>query len=86
MLLLLSLLAADPTAAMMKAAAAHSTVLCEGATCRDDQARSPYRLDPNVAGPADGKTRALATTGHECAITGPTLCTHKPRTVFAATY
>ena len=84
MLLLLSLLAADP-AAMMKVAdarmaAAHAPA--EPAAPR----RSPYRLDPNVAVPADGKAAAVGTTGGQCAITGPTLCTRKPRPIFSSSY
>lgn len=81
MLILLSLIAAD-AATMMKVADARSPVVAEPAAPR----RSPYRLDPNVAGPADGKAAAVATTGGQCAITGPTLCTRKPRTLYAARY
>ena len=85
MLLILSLLAADP-AAMMKVAAARAATVCVETTCDAAPARSPYRLDPNVAGPADGKADALAFDGSECAVTGPKLCTHKERTIYSATY
>lgn len=51
---------------------------------RGEAPRSPYRLDPAVETPYDGKGAAVRTTGSQCAITGPTLCTRKPRTLYAA--
>ena len=85
MLFILSLLAADP-AAMMKIAAAQASIACGDMTCGAGPSRSPYRLDPNIAGPADGKAAALAEDGQQCAITGPTVCTDKPPTLYTASY
>lgn len=86
MLLLLGLLATDPTTAMMRTAADRSPAACADAACGEPPRRSPYRLDPNVDAGDDGKGVAVRTTGRRCAITGPTLCTRKPRTIYAASY
>lgn len=80
MLVLLSLLAADPVATVKLTE--HRVTVAEPALPR----RSRYRLDPNIAGPADGKAAAVATTGNQCAITGPARCTRKARTVYSASY
>lgn len=85
MLLLLSLLAADPVT-MMKTAADRSPDACADAACGEPARRSRYRLDPNVDDGVDGKSVAVRTTGSRCAVTGPTLCTRKPRTIYAASY
>lgn len=82
MLLLVSLLAADPVA-MMKVAAEHRSTLAADA---EAPSRSPYRLEPEAADGTDGKAAAVRTTGARCAVTGPTLCTRKPRTIFSSSY
>lgn len=77
MLLLLSLIAADPVVTVQR-------VVTEQAPAAPR--RSRYRLDPTIAGPADGKAAAVATTGNQCAVTGPARCTRKPRTVYKLSY
>lgn len=79
MMILLSLLAADP---VVRIKVDHPPVVTAEPAARS---RSPYRLDPNVAGPADGKNAALETTGDKCA-TAARLCTRKPRAIYAASY
>lgn len=81
MLVLLSLLAADPTLGIKLAST--PVLESEGSPAPP---RSPYRLDPNIAGPADGKAAAVRTTGSRCQITGPTLCRKKQRTLFSSSY
>ena len=80
MFILLSLLAADPVATV-KITDPRLTVDAPAAP-----RRSPYRLDPNIAGPADGKAAAVATTGERCAVVGQPICTRKPRTVYSTSY
>ena len=45
--------------------------------------RSRYRLDPQLSGDADTKSRALAETGRPCA-TSARLCTRPLRTLLTA--
>ncbi len=75
MLLTLILMAADPVVAL-------KTAVVIPAEPRGET-RSPYRLDPNVDVPYDLKGAATRATGSQCAITGPTLCTRKPRTLYS---
>ncbi len=85
MLILLSLLAADvpiDANATIKLADQHIIPADEPAAPR----RSRYRLDPNVAGPADGKDDALAITGADCERIGNLYCTTKPRTIYSSAY
>lgn len=84
MLVLLSLLAADPVT-MIRLTGPRITAAQTPAEPSAPR-RSPYRLDPNIAGPADGKAAALGATGERCSVTGARLCTRKPRTVFASSY
>ena len=83
MLLLLSLIAADPAATVR---VTDVRMDLTGVGQAETPRRSPYRLDPNVAGPADGKDAAVGMTGSKCAVTGARMCTRKPRTIYAASY
>lgn len=81
MLVLLGLIAADPTAAPRPT---HLRIAVPAQP--DAPRRSPYRLDPTVAAPADGKAAALAQTGADCDRIGRLSCTSKPTRLYQTSY
>lgn len=82
MLILLSLLAADPET-MMKVADDRQAMLREAVA---KPVNTRYRLDPRVTVPPDGKDDALAITGADCERIGNLYCTTKPRMLYSVAY
>lgn len=86
MLVLMSLMIADPDAATMLKVAAQRSQPCADATCGEPERRSPFRIEANPDGAYDRKAAALAITGKDCERIGKLVCTGKQRTIYTTAY
>ena len=86
MLILMSLVLADPDAATMMKVAAQRSQPCADAGCGEPARRSPFRVEASDVGGYDRKAAALAITGRDCERIGKLACTGKQRTVYTTAY